>query len=324
MLASAYFLRESPEMPADPLSEILELTHARAVLGGGFSAGEPWAIRFPPRDTVRFSAILEGACWIRFDGEPEAARLEAGDVGLLTANRSYVMASDLDVPPVDALSQFRDGRLSVTFGSGQDFRLMAGQLLLDPASGRLLSGVLPDWLHIGGASPQAAPFRWLLNQLVEESGSDLPGAQLATGYLTQLLFTQVLRAHLKNADAMPAGWLRALADPRTGPALRLIHADPGRDWRLEDLARACAMSRTSFAARFRDVAGQPPLAYLTGWRMRLAARALREEATPVAVIGQSLGYASESAFSNAFKRVVGMSPRAWRTGRRQAAGDQLR
>jgi AraC-like DNA-binding protein len=112
---------------------------------------------------------------------------------------------------------------------------------------------------------------------------------------------------------MPAGWLRALADPRIAPALRLMHSDPGRDWHLEELAKASAMSLTTFAFHFKAVAGVAPLTYLTEWRMHLAQRALREEDTPVAVIARSLGYTSESAFSNAFKRVTGGSPKAYRS-----------
>ncbi len=145
----------------------------------------------------------------------------------------------------------------------------------------------------------------MLDQLVEEQAHPLPGAQLVTEQLSQLLFIQILRAHLEASGPMPAGWLRALADPRLAPALRLMHGDPARSWHLEELASACAMSRTTFAVRFKDIAGVAPLSYLADWRMRLAERALREEDTPVAVLARSLGYASESAFSNAFKRVTG-------------------
>ncbi len=146
-----------------------------------------------------------------------------------------------------------------------------------------------------------------------------PGAQLASAQLAQLLFIQILRAHLKAAAPMPAGWLRALGDPRIAPALRLMHCDPGRGWHLDELAKACAMSRTTFAFHFKRATGVAPLTYLTEWRMCLAERALREEASPVAVLGQSLGYTSESAFSNAFKRVIGHSPRAYRNAVRVSA-----
>jgi AraC-like DNA-binding protein len=185
-------------------------------------------------------------------------------------------------------------------------------VLLDPISGRLLADVLPPWIHVRAASAQATAFRWLLEQLMDERAGDLPGAQLVSAQLSQLLFIHILRAHLQTSQAMPSGWLRAMGDPRIAPALRLMHGDPARSWHLEELARACAMSRTTFAFHFKAIAGIAPLTYLTEWRMRLAERAFREQEISVAAVAQSLGYTSESAFSNAFKRATGRSPRAYR------------
>jgi AraC-like DNA-binding protein len=318
MLVDAHYLRESPRMSVDPFYEILSLTQAQAVHAGGFTAGGTWAIRFRSRHRIKMSVVLHGGCWFWFEDDPETAvRLEAGDIGLLTALRTYIMASaqgsDLEIEPVEATSLFSSvGLVSAVIGDGADFGFLGGHILLNPLNGGLLADVLPPWLHIKGGSPEAATFGWLLNRLVEETAGDLPGAQLASSHLAQLLFTQILRSHLQVGGPLPAGWLRALADTRTAPALRLMHGEPGRAWGLEELARACAMSRTAFAGHFKAVSGKAPLTYLTEWRMRLAERALRDETTAIAVIGQSLGYGSESAFSNAFKRVTGSSPRAYR------------
>jgi AraC-like DNA-binding protein len=307
-------------MEADPFSEILDLTQAQAVHAGGFSAGGPWAIRFHARHRIKMSAVLSGACWFWLEGEGEPVRLEAGDVGLLTAQRSYVMGSAPGVEPVEATSLFSGvGRTMAVLGNGADFTFIGGHILLNPVNGWMLADVLPPWLHIKAGSPEAATFSWLLNQLVEESSTGMPGAQLASSYLAQLLFTQILRAHLRIGRPMPAGWLRALADAKAAPALRLMHGEPARDWHLDELAKACGMSRTTFAGHFKAVSGKAPLTYLTEWRMRLAERTLREETTAVAVISQSLGYSSESAFSNAFKRVTGSSPRAYRSLAKQGA-----
>jgi AraC-like DNA-binding protein len=117
---------------------------------------------------------------------------------------------------------------------------------------------------------------------------------------------------MRSAEAIPAGWLRTMSDPRLAPALSLMHAEPARAWQLDELADACAMSRTTFALRFRTATGVAPLTYLTDWRMRLAGRALINGTESVASIALSLGYTSESAFSNAFKRVTGQSPRNYR------------
>jgi AraC-like DNA-binding protein len=313
MLENPLYLRDSPEMSDDPFSDILKFTHAESLVTGGFTAGGAWAIRFPAPDKIKFFAVVKGDCWVRIEDEAEPIHFETGDVGLLSAKRSFVLASDPSIPPVDAMSLFSGtDKTTAVLGDGGDFAHIGGHVLLDPASGRLLADVLPPWIHVPAASPQATAFRWLLDQLVEERAAKLPGTQLASAQLAQLLFIQILRAHLKTSDPLPAGWLRALGDSRVAPALRLMHGDPGRDWHLDELAKACAMSRTTFAFHFKSVAGVAPLTYLTEWRMRLAERALREEAAPIAVIGQSLGYASESAFSNAFKRVTGNSPRAYR------------
>jgi AraC-like DNA-binding protein len=316
MLGRTHYLRDSPEMSADPLSEILKLTKAKSIVTGGFTAGGAWAIRFPAPDTIKFFAVVKGHCWLSIDGEEAPMRFEACDVGLMTASRSFVLASDPSIPPVDAMDVFSGaGKSTAQLGDGEDFSHIGGHIQLDPVSGRLLADVLPPWIHIQAVSPQATTFRWLLGQLVEERAFGGPGAQLASAHLAQLLFIQILRDHMKAAEGMPPGWLRAMCDRRIAAALTLMHGDPARSWRLEELASACAMSRTTFALRFKTAAGVAPLTYLAEWRMRLAEKALREHTRSVAEIAQSLGYTSESAFSNAFKRNTGHSPRTYRTGR---------
>jgi len=300
-------------MSDDPFSDILKFTKAEALVTGGFTASGPWAIRFPAPKTIKFFAVLRGHCWVSLEGEPDPVRFDAGDVGLLTAPRAFTLASALGINPVEAMTLFSQaGRSTATLGDGSEFAHIGGHVLLDPTSGRLLAGVLPGWIHIRAASSEATRFRWLLDQLVEEREAGQPGAQLASEQIAQMLFIHVLRARLKMSDLMPAGWLRGLGDARIAPALRMMHGDPGRSWHLEELANACAMSRTTFALTFRTIVGTAPMTYLGEWRMHLAERALRDEATPVALVGQSLGYTSDSAFSNAFKRHKGKSPKAYR------------
>ena len=313
MLVNPDCLCNSTKMNMDPLSDILKFAKAESLVTGGFKAGGRWAIRFPAPDKIKFFAVVKGCCWVLIDGEPEPVLFETGDVGLLSAKRSFVLASDPDTAPVDAMSLFAAASGTMAqLGDGGDFAHIGGHVLLDAASGRLLADVLPPWIHVLAASPQATAFRWLLNQLVAERDAELPGTQLASAQLAQLLFIQILRAHLQKSGRMPAGWLRAVGNPRIAPALRLMHGDPGHAWSLEELAKASAMSRTTFAFHFKVIAGVAPLTYLTEWRIRLAERVLREEATPVAVVARSLCYTSESAFSHAFKRLTGQSPQAYR------------
>jgi AraC-like DNA-binding protein len=313
VLESSHYLRDSTEMSLDPFSDILKLTRAETMVTGSFTAGGRWAIRFPVPKTIKFFAVVKGHCWVMLDGEPPM-RFATGDVGLLSAPRAFVLASDPDVSPVDAMALFSGAaKTTAQVGDGNDFSHIGGHVLLDPGSGRLLADVLPPWIHVPAASPQATLFRWLLDRLVEERGCELPGAELASAQLAQLLFIQILRAHLAGSDLVRASWLRALGDQRIAPAIRLMHGDPARDWHLEDFAAACAMSRTTFAERFRATAGVSPLAYLAEWRIRLAEQALRaDEDRPVASIARSVGYTSESAFSTAFRRVTGVSPKNYR------------
>jgi AraC-like DNA-binding protein len=300
-------------MSSDPFSDILEFTRAESLVTGGFNAGGRWAIGFPAPDKIKFGAVVRGRCWVRIEGESEAAIMEAGDVGLLSARRSFVLSSDLETAAVEAMDLFGRARSnSVHLGEGDDFSYLGGHVLLDVASRELLADALPPWIHIRAVSPEAAAFRLLLDQLVQERSSNMPGSKLASEQLAQLLFIQILRAHMATSKTLPNGWLRGLGDSRIGPALCSMHRDPARSWGLAELAKTAAMSRTTFAVRFKEVVGVAPLAYLASWRMRLAERALRDEDIPVTELAHSLGYTSESAFSNAFKRMIGAAPNHYR------------
>jgi AraC-like DNA-binding protein len=314
MLESPHKLRYSTRMVEDPFSDILKLTNAETVLSGGFTAGGNWAIRFPAMEKIKFSAIVKGYCWLCIDGEQAPVRAEAGDVFLLSAQQSFVLASDLRAVPIDAASVFTTNATKIAkLGDGDDYLQLGGFVRFNAISGALLADVLPPLIHVRATSQQATVLHWLIEQLIHEQVAELPGASLASTQLAQLMFVQIVRAHLETSGSLEAGLLRAISDPQIAPALRLMHGDPGRSWHLSELAQAVAMSRTSFAVRFKQAAGVAPLTYLTHWRMRLAERALREQDTPVADLARSLGYTSESAFSNAFKRITGRAPKRYRS-----------
>ncbi|MFT3698602.1 MAG: AraC family transcriptional regulator [Kofleriaceae bacterium] len=301
-------------MSNDPFSDILRLTEADSVISGAFVAGGRWALAFPPPGKLKFSAIARGGCWLRVD--KSSVRLEQGDVVLMPGRSPFVMASDLKVPAKDAYKQLANKRNGLTeIGTGSETAIVSGSVSLHPSCGSLLFDVLPSLVHIRSSSPYAAALRWIVEQIFFERLSTAPGADVAAAQLAQLLFVQLLRAHAASQDAMRAGWMRAISDPKIAPALQLMHGDPKRTWRLEELAKAAGMSRTSFAVHFKEVAGVAPVEYLAEWRMRLAQRMLREDGRAVAEVADALGYTSESAFSTAFKRIVGMPPRNYRVAR---------
>jgi AraC-like DNA-binding protein len=308
-------LREST---ADPLAETLALTEARCFVSRGYEGYGEWVLRYPASERLKFSATVEGSCWIDFeDGKPRID-LQAGDVVLFDGRRGF-LKGNADVAVEDAVEAFNaHGGPIARFGSGAADRSGAkvvgvgGHVSVNRTGEELLMRALPPVIVLRATDERAATFRWLLERLLHEATTAGPGASLAADNLAHLLFVETLRACLTEAESLPVGWLRAIADERIAPSLRLMHDQPGRAWQLEELALASAMSRTTFAERFRSVAGVPPLTYLTNWRMRLAERALRDEDTPLSTLAHSLGYTSDSAFSNAFKRVNGMAPKRYR------------
>jgi AraC-like DNA-binding protein len=233
-------------------------------------------------------------------------------VFVLPAERAYLLAGDLNAPQADGLKLFAGATDKIgKVGDGDEFFAVGAHIALDPERGGLLSEVLPPLLHVAGSSSEATAMRWLLGQLVKEVVADQPGAMLASNQLAQLLCIQIIRSYLEASGPGTAGWLRALSDKRIAPALRLMHREPARAWRLDELAKQVAMSRTSFALRFKKIAGVAPLTYLLNLRMRFAEQGLREGSMSVSELGLSLGYSTESAFSNAFKRTTGMAPKRY-------------
>jgi AraC-like DNA-binding protein len=297
----------------DQLSEVFDLVEVRGLLTGGFAVRGPWVSRAAIDSPLKFFALVCGRAWLTTDGVDGPIELDSGDVAILN-NRSWLelRGGTGDGPPREVVPSAADPAIRLHGADrGTDDVMIGGRVELNPAGQALLLQALPPVGHVRASAAAATNLRASLDRLFDEVTGNRMGSAFAIRQYGQLLLLEMLRAYVDQAD-LPPGWLRVLTDERLRPALSLMHAEPGKPWGLADLARAAAMSRTSFAERFRTVAGVPPLTYLNRWRMLLAQRALRDGDVRVGSLASELGYASESAFSTAFKREVGESPLRYR------------
>lgn len=327
MVVSPHFLRDSTDMPdvmmPDVLSEVFDQVEVQGLMTGGFAVRGPWVSRGAVSRPLKLIALVAGSARVSADGPGGSVgpvQLAPGDVVLLNHRTQLeVRGGHGDGPDKELMPEANFDQMALAEADlATDDVLVGGWIQVNPVGLALLSAALPGLVHVQAATRAASRLGDLVERLFDEASSRRLGSAFAMRQNGQLLLLEVLRAYLEQEEP-PAGWLRLLADEPLAPALRLMHGEPGRPWGLVELARAVGMSRTSFAERFRIVAGTPPLAYLSRWRMLLAQRALRDPDARVGTIAAELGYGSDSAFSAAFKREIGVSPLQYRR-RLRAAG----
>ncbi len=300
----------------DPLSDVLSLLKPRSYNSGGFDAGGEWSIQYPQHDGIKCYAVVSGECWLSVEGVPDAVRVKAGDCFLLPSGRPFRAASDLTLTPIDASAIYSTTRAGeiVSWNGGGDFFLVGGHFALNGNHASVLLGVLPLIVHLRKESDKAA-LRWSLERMRQEVCEPQPGGFLVVQDLAHMMLVQALRLHLAEGLSGGVGWLFALADKQMSAAINSMHDEPAHGWTIQKLAERAGMSRSAFALKFRETVGVSPMEYLTRWRMQLAGDKLVNSSDPISVISLSLGYESEAAFSTAFKRVTGCSPRQYSRGR---------
>ena len=304
----------------DPLSDVLSLLKPRKYSSGGFDAGGEWSIGYPQHDGIKCYAVVAGECWLLVEGVPDAVRVKAGDCFLLPSGRPFRTASDLTLTPVDASTIYSTKRAGdiVSWNGGGDFFLVGGHFTLTGSHAGILLGLLPPIVHLQKESDKAA-LRWSLERMRQELREPQPGGSLVAEHLAHMMLVQALRLYLAEGLAGGVGWLFALADKQMSAAINSMHDDPAHGWTIQKLAERAGMSRSAFALKFRETVGASPMEYLTRWRMLLAGDRLVNSSDPISVISLSLGYESEAAFSTAFKRIMGCSPRQYSRGRSSAS-----
>ena len=297
----------------DPLSDVLALLKPQSYRTVGFDVGGDWAVRFDNQTgRIKCYAVASGTCWLVVDGGGEPIRLTTGDCFVVPSGHSFMLASDVVLPPIPAHVAFagaRHGGVVVQGGGGGTF-LTGTRFEVGGRNAPALLAALPPVIHLDTAEDRTA-LRWSIERMTAEMREGRPGASLVAHHLAHLMLLQALRLYLaRQADGL-VGWFHALADPQLSAAFGAMHADPARRWTVGELAAGAGLSRSVFAERFRDRVGEAPIAYLTRWRMMLAAERLTSGREPLGKIARALGYESANAFSTAFQRQNGCSPRRY-------------
>jgi AraC-like DNA-binding protein len=301
----------------DPLSDVLSLLKPQSYGFRGLDAAGQWALRYQKLKGVRCYMILSGACWLIVEGVDEPIHLVAGDCVLLTTTASFRLASDLtftsEMDAVELFSSTSEGGVATIRGGGETTGI-GGYYVFGGHHEGVLLALLPPVVHIRTAD--RATFLWTMEMMMRELREPQPGGELIAQHLGHTMLILALRSHLGKGLKAGVGWLFALADKQLIAAITAMHSDPSHRWTLKLLAERASMSRSTFALKFREAVGESPMEYLARWRMMLAGDRLINSRNTVSTIAGSLGYESESAFSAAFRRIMGCSPRQY-TGSRE-------
>jgi AraC-like DNA-binding protein len=282
----------------------------------------PWSIRICDEAPLTVTAMVRGSAWVLpDDAEPE--RLAAGDVAIFRGPDHYTVADDPATPPDIVIHpgqrcETPDGRPLVdtmalgvrTWGNAVDGEtvMLVGTYELDGEVSRRLLRALPTLLVLRDGEWDCPVIPLLAAEIVK----DEPGQEAVLDRLLDLLAIAVLRAWFARPDAAAPAWYRAHGDPVVGRALRMLHNNPAHPWTVARLADEAGVSRATLARRFQELVGEPPMSFLTGWRIALAADLLREPGATIGSVAHQVGYGSPFALSTAFKRLRGVSPQQHR------------
>jgi AraC-like DNA-binding protein len=307
----------------DAVAGLLDGPRAREAFLLCSSMDPPWSVRIRDEAPLTVLAMVRGHAWVLpDDGEP--IRLQRGDVAIIKGPDPYTVADDPATAPqaiilpgqrcvtVDGEELAERWHLGVrTWGNSADgeTEMLTGAYLLDGEVSRRLLSALPTLLVLREDEWDCPVIPLLLDEIVK----DEPGQEAVLDRLLDLLLIAVLRAWFARPDAEAPDWYRAYTDPVIGRALRLLHHNPGHSWTVAELARETGVSRAALARRFNDLVGEPPMSFLTSWRIALAADLLREPGATVGSVAHEVGYGSPFALSTAFKRIRGISPQQHRT-----------
>ncbi|MEC7121195.1 MAG: AraC family transcriptional regulator [Pseudomonadota bacterium] len=303
----------------DALSQILDDVYLSRAEYVYTMAQEPWHLQLDSPGAVVFHIVMTGEMQLKTQEDQHPLILQTGDMVFLPQGRTHYAFSHpkaQKLPPHQLDKEFQGHRNDpvVLYHTRAETLILTVRCELDIEMARPLLSALPDSLIIRSMTDQGAP-EWLkigLQFLALEAERHRPGRYTLLNRLVGMMFIECIRDYVEQLPETSDSWLSALADPQLAPVLSAIHAQPEYTWTVAELAGLACMSRSGFAERFGQVMGQPPLSYLSAHRLRLAAWNLRENQHSVSRISQMIGYGSETAFSQAFKRQYGKTPSQYR------------
>lgn len=306
----------------DALDSVLAVAGVRGTVAATLTAAEPWGLAIDAAPAAAFHVLTHGTAWLRITDRPDT-HLMPGDIVLLPTGRAHTLTSDRDTgtEPLNQLvaEQAPSAGSELTIGTGTpQTRILCASYCQDPAVTLPLLSLLPDVLHVPAAHDADPALAATLQLLAYELRRPQPGTAAVLNRIVDIMLVQLLRSWLSTNGSRPASWLGALTDPIAGPALTALHAEPGRPWTVDTLARHTGVSPATLTRRFLTRVGDTPAAYLTRWRMDLAAVRLRDTTDTIGLIARSLGYTSEYAFNRAFTRTRHTPPGRYRTQHRPA------
>ena len=313
----------------DALSDLLQAVKLNGALFLEGRLTAPWCVEVDfstgaaimlreHKPVLFFHIVAEGRCRMRLTGGGDALELSTGDLVLIPRGDTHLLGSDLQLAPVNSRVVVRrsetGGMFSIDHGGGGDeARILCGYMSCDKTLCRMLLDALPRVVHASLGNGASAD--WLMSLVrrgARENAAPSPGSGTLRAKLAELLFVEAMGRYIESLPEHETGWLAGLRDRYVGRALSLMHGEPAREWTADDLAERVGLSSSALRQRFTDLLGQPPMQYLTRWRLTLAASRLRSSDRAIAQIAEEAGYESESAFNRAFKREFEMPPAAWR------------
>jgi AraC-like DNA-binding protein len=298
----------------DPLDDVFAAMRVQSAVYARLETTAPWGIRFAAGQSARFGLVVSGGCRLTLDGvEPVA--LAAGDCYVIVRGSTYTLQDAPRSPTQNCFDVIgnRVGNI-IEFGGGGSSAasVITGWFVFDELGARPLMELMPVLLHARIDQNRTQLLQSTLQQLAMETANPGLGSGVVISRLADILFIEAIRGHVASPGGAEVGWLSALSDQRLAPALRAIHQETAKSWTVEQLAAKAGMSRSAFAAHFKERVGKSPLEYLTRWRMFRAGALLRRGDQRLSQIAYAVGYKTEAAFSKAFKRINGLTPGNYR------------